>query len=85
MFAHLNCYPFSRSISRRKTVKHKQSMRAVAQQCDIMISYARQEAAEHALQLKERLGKSGYVVYLVGVLVDSTPHRVTCSAICLCV
>lgn len=59
------------SISRRKTIKlNKQSMRVAAQRCDVMISYARQEAAEQALQLKEKLRKNGYVVYLVNVFVS---------------
>ena len=31
----------------------------------IMLSYARQEAAQHALELKQRLVSKGYSVYLV--------------------
>ena len=34
-------------------------------QKQIMISYARQEAADHALKLKESLIKKGFSVYLV--------------------
>lgn len=49
------------SILRRKTSRHA---KLKSSQKQIMISYARQEAAEHALQLKASLIKMGYSVYL---------------------
>lgn len=52
----------SRSIKKEKLLRFKQKTSLGK---PIMLSYARQEAAQHALDLKRQLVNLGYSVYLV--------------------
>lgn len=55
----------SRPLVRRKTDKLIRLKSSKSSAKPIMLSYARQEAAQHALDLKEELVKLGFQVYLV--------------------